>query len=194
MAEVNDTTVEVSENSVKSFLDKFGFDSLEKAEEVLGKYKNDLKGLKSKAQTADELQKKLEEYERLAEEKRKSELSEVDRLKEELDKKDMTFQEMQNQLESMKKDRIFDRVMFDHMKDMPLSGTRSKLYAMAVKTSEWSTAEELQEILTQVDNDFDAEIASAGIKLPAPGDGENGNRTTGSKYDEKYFKDFYKKK
>lgn len=196
MAEVNDTSngTELNPEEVKSFLEEFGFDGLDKAREVFTKYKTDIKELKGKTRSVDELEKKLTEYEKAAEEKRKSELSEVDRLRETLEEKDRAFKSVQEQIENMKKERVFDKVMFEHLRDKSLTKTRSQLYAIAVKSNEWSSAEELQEILNQVDKEFDAEIESTGVKLPLPGDGDGASRSMGTKYDQSFFDNFYKKK
>ncbi len=172
-------TVETGTTDTQAFLDSFGFKDMEQATQVLNSYKTDVKDLKSKNKTNSEATKELEAFKAKAEENRQAELSEVDRLKEQLGERDSKLQSLEGSIAQMTKDRLYDSVMFEHSKDKTLSKTRGKLYSVAVKSTEWNTAEELQEILIQVDTDFDTELGSINSKLPAPGDNNNTKPTQG---------------
>lgn len=192
------TTVTTDESTVtvedaQAFLKEFGIEDFTKAKEVLGNYKGDIKELKSKSHNADELQKKLDAYEKATEEKRQSELSEVERLTEQVGIRDSEVENIRAEIANLKKERVFDGVMFDHMKNLSISGIRTKLYKIAVSSNDWSTPEELKSILLGVDKDLESELAGANIKLPLPGDGETETRTTGSKYDQSYFDNLNKR-
>jgi len=181
MSDTVETDVQVDEGT-QAFLDSFGFKDMEQATQVLNSYKQDVKDLKSKNKLNADTSKELEAYKVKAEEARQAELSEVERLKEQLGERDSKLQNLESSIAQMTKDRLYDSVMFEHSKGKTLSKTRSKLYSIAVKSTEWTTTEELQEILTQVDTDFDAELGDIN-KKPAPGDSAgktNGKEKSGN--------------
>lgn len=162
--------------------DTRGFESLSEAVKVINKLKADLDTHKVRKTELEETKTRLATFEAEAEKARLARLSETERLQEELRKREEVVIKMQAEVDSIRKARVFDEVVYDALKDKPLNKVRKSLYE--ARATQWGTKEDLLKIIEAVDAELDSELQ--GIhKAPLPGDGAG--VASSSQLDDSYF-------
>lgn len=189
------TSVELPE-PVQGFLKEFGFEvsakGLEDAKKAFSEKTNDLKKFKDEAKGKSELEKELQTLKAAEEQRRQATLSETERLKEEKAALEKSIAEKDKAIQQVQRTMTMKEVMFESLKDKPLTTIREKLYQAAASAQEWADAEGLKAIFTQIDADLENDLKASRVTLPAPGDGAGGAGKAGDpgadKYDENYFR------
>ena len=171
MPEGNEPTVELSA-ATQAVLKSHGFEGtaagMEEFDKAFGIYKTDLAAAKTSNKDLSASQKKLLELESAAEEKRKSELSEIDGLREKSVADAQSNTDLNATIEGMKKSQLYNTTFFEHAADKNLIDIRKTLYAAAAGSQEWATDAELKAIFTEVDTSFEKSITEGSSF--APGD------------------------
>ncbi len=181
---------------VQDLLKEYGFEVSEKGladmKREFGVTKADMLKYKADAKNKSELEKELQTLKDAEEQRRQATLTETDKIKEERDSLKKLIADKDAAIQQMQRTMTMKEVMFESLKDKPLTTIREKLYQAAASAQEWADAEDLKAIFLQIDADLENDLKASRVTLPAPGDGAGGAGKAGDpgadKYDENYFR------
>lgn len=141
----------------------------EAAVKLITSLKSDLDKHRTRKNDLDEAQNKLKDYEAKAEADRLAKLSEDEKIREQLTAKEKALLEKEAELERIKKESVLKEVMFDALKDKPLSKIRRELYLAKAKEINWKDASELNDAFKKIDEEIEEDVKSV-KKGTLPGD------------------------
>jgi hypothetical protein len=188
-----ETTTPQIPGAVAAMLEKHGFEVSEKGmqdfDRAFDSYKVDLPKFKDGAKEKDTLAQKLAEYEKREKEKADAEKTEAQKAKELADERARLLEAKDAEITKLQRDRVMDAVLFESLKDKPLTGIRRQLYEAAASREQWDTADDLKAIYKNIDKTLEDDLKASRVTVPAPGDSGGGGSAGGgdTKYDESYF-------
>jgi len=182
MAEANG-----EQGQAKSFTERFGFESDDKAAEAYEAMKRDLGELKGKARAATELEKRLAEYEAAEAKRKDAEMTETQKLAERLAAMEKQVTERDALIAAKDRAILTERVFSSKLngKTPEESAVLRRLLSSAVAGQTFADEVELAELLKPVEAEYDTLRAkfSAGVCTGpgiAVGGGHGLNPATGS--------------
>jgi len=164
MAEANG-----EQGQAKSFTERFGFESDDKAAEAYEAMKRDLGELKGKARAATELEKRLAEYEAAEAKRRDAEMTETQKLAERLAAMEKQVTERDALIAAKDRAILTERVFSSKLngKTPEESAVLRRLLSSAVAGQTFADEAELAELLKPVEVEYDTLRAKLGAGVSA---------------------------
>lgn len=159
MAEANG-----EQGQVKSFTERFGFESDDKAAEAYEAMKRDLGELKGKARAATELEKRLAEYEAAEAKRKESEMTETQKLAAKVAEMEKQMSERDALIAAKDREILTERVFSSKLsgKTPEESAVLRRLLSSAVAGQTFADEAELAELLKPVEAEYETLRAKLG--------------------------------